>query len=111
MNSFHGQILIALLVLIPTAFCQTNTADYAQAEQFVPDNVIPMLYNMSVTPNWIDGTDYFWYLNAGREGKEYFLVDTVNATKTSVFDHERLAEALGWHQVQELIHQICLSQT
>jgi dipeptidyl-peptidase-4 len=95
MNSFRGWILIALLVIIPTAFCQTNAVDYAQAEQFVPDNVVPMLYNMSVTPNWIGGTHYFWYLNTGREGKEFFLVDTVNATKMPAFDHQRLAELLS----------------
>ncbi len=95
MNLFHGRILLALFVLIPTAFCQTNIADYARAEQFVPDNVIPMLYNMSVTPNWIDGTHYFWYLNTGRMGKEFFLVDAVNATKMPAFDHEMLAKALG----------------
>lgn len=95
MNRFHGQILIALLVLIPTAFCQTNTADYARAEQFVPDNVVPTLYNTSVTPDWIDGTRHFWYLHTGREGNEFFLVDAVNATRTPAFDHKRLAEALS----------------
>ncbi len=95
MDPFDGRILLALLVLIPTAFCQTNTTDYSRAERFVPDNIVPVLYNMSVTPNWIDGTHYFWYLNAGRDGKEYFLVDAVNATKTPIFDRERLAKALS----------------
>lgn len=95
MNLFHGQILIALLVLVPTTFCQGHTADYARAEQFVPDNVVPTLYNVSVTPNWIDGTHNFWYLNTGREGNEFFLVDAVNATRTPAFDHKRLAEALA----------------
>jgi hypothetical protein len=91
----HCQALVALLLLIPVIFCQQNLADYTQAEQFVPANVIPLLYNMSVTPNWIDGTDNFWYLNTGRDGKEFILVDTVNATKKSVFDHQKLADALS----------------
>jgi dipeptidyl-peptidase 4 len=86
-----------LLLLTPAAFCQQNFADYnyTQAEQFVPANVVPTLYNMSVTPNWIEGTDNFWYLNTGREGNEFVLVDTANATKRSAFDHERLAQALA----------------
>jgi len=95
MRLSYCQALVALLLLIPVIFCQQNLADYTQAEQFVPANVIPLLYNMSVTPNWIDGTDNFWYLNTGRDGKEFILVDTVNATKKSVFDHQKLADALS----------------
>jgi dipeptidyl-peptidase 4 len=91
--------LIALLLLIQVAFCQQNSTDYnydySQAELFVPANIVPTLYNMSVTPNWIDGTDNFWYLNTGRWGKEFVLVDTANATKRLVFDQEMLAQALA----------------
>ncbi|HWQ20766.1 MAG TPA: DPP IV N-terminal domain-containing protein [Methanotrichaceae archaeon] len=74
-----------------------NSVDYnyTQADQFLAASVVPMLYNMSVTPNWIDGTDSFWYLNTGREGKEFVVVDTAKATKRFVFDQERLAHALA----------------
>lgn len=99
MKLSYCQALIAFLLLVPTAFCQQNSTnynyDFSQAELFVPANVVPMLYNMSVTPNWIGGTDNFWYLNTGREGKEFVLVDTANATKRLVFDKERLAQALA----------------
>ncbi len=90
-------LMLSLLMLLPTVFCQQNRPDcnYTQADLFVPANIIPMLYNMSVTPNWIDGTDNFWYINTGREGTEYVLVDTENATKRSIFDRERLAQALA----------------
>ncbi|NPV63466.1 MAG: prolyl oligopeptidase family serine peptidase [Methanotrichaceae archaeon] len=80
---------------MPVASCQQGYVDYSQAEQFLPASVVPTLYNMSVTPNWIEGTHYFWYLHDGRDGKNYVLVDMENATKTPAFDHRRLAEALA----------------
>jgi hypothetical protein len=94
-NRFYRHALIALLFLIPGISCQQNVSDYTYAEQFLPNNVIPMLYNMSVIPNWIDGISNFWYLNEGRGGKEFFIVDAVNATKEPIFDNQMLALALA----------------
>lgn len=92
----YSQVVMAFILLMPAAFCQVNSVDhnYSQADKFLPSNVVPMLYNMSVTPNWIEGTDNFWYLNNGREGTEFVLVDTANATKMLVVNQDRLTKAL-----------------
>lgn len=96
--SYH-QVVMAFLLLMPVSLCQVNSVDhnynYSEADKFLPSNVVPMLYNMSITPNWIEGTDNFWYLNNGREGTEFVLVDTANATKRFVVDQRRLAQALA----------------
>ncbi len=88
-------LLIAALVLIPPAFSLNNTTDYARAEQFVPANVIPTLYNVSITPNWIDGSSSFWYLRISREGKQFILVDIKNRTKEFAFNQTALAKVLA----------------
>ena len=88
-------ILMALLVIAPVAFSSTDDDDIARAEEFLPAEIIPALYNISVSPNWIDGTDSFWYLRTGRDGNEFVLVDAKNGTKMPAFDHAALAEALA----------------
>ena len=88
-------LLIATLVLMPPAFSLSNATDYARAEQFVPANVIPLLYNVSITPNWIEGSSSFWYLRISREGKQFILVDIKNRTKESAFNQPKLAKALA----------------
>ncbi len=88
-------LLIATLVLMPPAFSLSNATDYARAEQFVPANVIPLLYNVSITPNWIEGSSSFWYLRISREGKQFILVDIKNRTKGSAFNQPKLAKALA----------------
>jgi len=101
MKLFYCSALIAIvLLLVPAGLCQQNSGDsnynYSQADQFLPVNVVPLLYNMTVIPNWIDGTDKFWYINTGRYGKEFVLVDVANATRKSAFDRKRLAQALAY---------------
>ena len=87
--------LMALILISPVAFASIEDDDIARAEEFLPAKIIPALYNISVDPNWIDGTDSFWYLRTGRDGKEFVLVDAKNGTKQPAFDHAALAEALA----------------
>lgn len=86
---------MANLVLMSPALGLTNSTDYARAEQFVPANVIPTLYNVSITPNWTEGSSSFWYLRMSREGKQFILVDTKNRTKEYAFNQTALAKTLA----------------
>ena len=95
MRPFIFPFLVALFLTAPLAFGSIEDDDMARAEKFLPAEIIPALYNMSVSPHWIDGTDSFWYLRTGRDGKEFLLVDTKNGTRVSAFDHSALAEALA----------------
>ena len=95
MRTLVFPILITLLLIPPVAFGSTEDDDIARAEEFLPAKIIPALYNISVNPNWIDGTDSFWYLKTDRDGKEFVLVDAKNGTKMLAFNHNALAEALA----------------
>jgi dienelactone hydrolase len=68
--------------------------DYARAEKFLNYNIEPYVDGGLVRPNWIAG-EKFWYLNSTYKGNEFLLVDPVKKTKAPLFDHERLAVALG----------------
>lgn len=53
----------------------SEASDYAVAEQFIPVNAVASMFNVSVDPNWIPGTQSFWYPKTGRNGQEFILVD------------------------------------
>ncbi len=72
-----------------------SEADYERAEQFLPQNVIPSLYNVNIEPRWIDSTSSFWYMNEGRTGKQFILVNASTMTRQPAFDHVALAKALA----------------
>ncbi len=50
--------------------------------------------NTTVIPHWIGDTDYFWYEQTTRTGKQYRLVNAQTATNQPAFDHADLATAL-----------------
>ena len=81
---------------------QVTATDYAHAEKFMGYNTEPLVLRSNVRPNWIAGTDRFWYRTAvstaaaGREaGAEFILVDPVKHTRLSAFDHAKIASALA----------------
>ena len=38
-----------------------GSANFLLAERFAPYNVRDMVYSLSVTPRWIEGSEKFWY--------------------------------------------------
>ncbi len=77
--------------------------DYARAERFLPWNATKLIFNAEVHPNWIAGSDRFWYHRAGRDGATFMLVDPATGRSEPAFDHVRLAatlsQAVGTHYV------------
>ena len=73
----------------------SDTAEYARAEQFIPLNAVGSMFNVSVDPHWIPGTQSFWYLKNGRNCQEFMLVDVQNKTKMRAFNHTELAKSLS----------------
>lgn len=80
----------------------SQASEYAAAEQFIPVNAVASMFNVSVDPNWIPGTQSFWYLKEGRNGQEFMLVDVQNKTRMPAFNHTLLAKSLS-SAVGELI--------
>lgn len=71
-----------------------SAADYKQAEQFMGYNAGQLIDHGSVHPNWLPN-DHFWYRTLTRKGSEFILVDPVKGTRTSAFDHQKLAASLS----------------
>lgn len=85
-----------LLSLAPSVSAQGTLADYKRAEKFLSRNVDKLIFNMRVSPHWIDKNgSRFWFRNTTRWEKEFILVDPKNKTILPAFDHARLAKALS----------------
>ena len=89
----------AILLLCPAALLAQesgrvySSADYAQAEKYMPYNVNPLVFHAVEHPAWLpDGR--FWYRDTGPKGSSLVLVDPAKATKTLAFDARKLATAL-----------------
>src|SRR5688572_7948998 len=67
---------------------------YATAESLLAANLKGLIDSPRVQPNWVEGTDTFWYRNTTAKGNEFLFVDAVTGEKRPAFDHERMAEAL-----------------
>ena len=54
------------------------------------------VYRNRVVPNWMEGTNKFWYRNdLPQGGKEFILVDAKLGKRELAFDHEAVAKSLG----------------
>src|SRR5579871_5188750 len=94
MNYFLPLAVMACLTTLP-ALAQGTRADYERANN-LRQRVGGKVFRASVKPNWIEGTDRFWYRNDLPEGKrEFLLVDPAGPSKKPAFDHARMAEALA----------------
>lgn len=81
---------------------QGTLSDYQRAEKFLWRNVEKLLYNEWVSPNFIGEGEQFWYSVRTRRGTEYFMAHAKTATKTPLFDHEKLAEMLSKNLDKEI---------
>ncbi|MFC1476886.1 DPP IV N-terminal domain-containing protein [candidate division KSB1 bacterium] len=71
-----------------------DDALYARAESFLSANTTPLVTGTMSNPVWMaDGR--LQYRKTVPGGNEFVLVDPVERTKTTPFDHERLARALS----------------
>ena len=91
-----GYILVASLAAGSLAAQQrvVTAADYARAEKLLPGNLDRLVYGV-VRPNWIAGTDQFWYRKTLPGKSEFVLVDAAAGTEQPAFDHARVAAALS----------------
>jgi len=88
--------VLALLVISSPLFAQETVTeeDYARAEGFLSNYTRPLVFNSTVSPNWLDD-DMMWYRNTIPGGSEFILVDIDRGRRDRAFDHARLAEALS----------------
>ena len=107
--AFLSKLLLAIsyLGLQPQAFCspsgnEDSTLPTVSSEPESPHerNRGPRdggkVYRNRVVPNWMEGTNKFWYRNdLTQGGKEFILVDATLGKRELAFDHEAVAKSLG----------------
>ena len=102
---FTATALVFLFVTlsISSAFAQGTVGDYQRATN-LREHFAGLTVDLAGQPTWIEETSRFWYRKSVEGGSEFMLVDTTTATKTSAFDHERIAASLSTALAEEYTH-------
>src|SRR5690349_12594518 len=99
MKKQYFLIASSLLVLISVSIRGADVpaakpkANYELASHWTPAKVGKLVFDLTVTPHWLEG-DRFWYAFENSSGRKFYLVDPVKKTKTLVYDPTKLAAAL-----------------
>lgn len=93
---FRAVLFVALSLFPVASFCQrTNNANWLLANRFSNENVQLFVGTSTVNPNFIQGTDRFWYVWRSAAGTQYKVVDPEKKAKGPLFDHVKLAAQLS----------------
>ena len=95
MNRFFLFLLLVLTFdVVYGQSVEVSVEDYARAERALAQHTYPLVFNLNVRPQWLDG-DRFWYRSESEDGYTFMLVDPSRSRREPAFDHARLAEALS----------------
>ena len=94
-------ILFAALFMIPSDSAEAQhrgdregAANFDLAARWAPYQIRDMVHSTTVEPNWIEGSEGFWYEWESSEGTRYYIVDPQRGTRTQLFDNDRIAAEL-----------------
>ena len=99
---FAGATLALLAVSLPAIAADAATtspvpvkkANYELAAQWTASKIGKMIFDVAVTPHWLDSGDRFWYSFETTRGRKFWMVDPVKKSRTQVFDPVKLAAQL-----------------
>jgi dipeptidyl aminopeptidase/acylaminoacyl peptidase len=95
-----GGLLALIAIAIPSIGADTpppvkhTKANYELASQWTSAKVGKLVFDLGVTPHWLDSGDRFWYSFENTKGRKFYLVDPAKKSKTYVFDPVKLAAGL-----------------
>ena len=89
-----GARLIVIGLAAVGAPVGAQEVNYSRAEQLLNWNADRLVSGDQVNPQWLKDGNRFWYRNKTAAGAEFVLVDPGAASRTLLFDHVRLAQAL-----------------
>ena len=71
-------------------------ADYERSNTF-NTRIANKMFDVAEAPNWVEGSQKFWYRKSvrGANAFQFVLVDPATASKAPAFDHARLATAMS----------------
>ena len=90
----YSILTIALLLISGITWAQGTIEDYNRAYGLREKFSSKLIFYSDVTPQWVEGTDCFWYVRNTPEGAEYVKVDAGEKKRTPLFDQKRLSVAL-----------------
>jgi len=82
------------MLALGTSQLLAQKADFKAAEKFRADNLTPKYGDLSVNPNWIEESDFFWYSFKTSSGKNYYYVNAALRSKQPMFDSRYMAAEL-----------------
>ncbi|WP_299556335.1 prolyl oligopeptidase family serine peptidase [Seonamhaeicola sp.] len=87
----------ALCLVISTGNAQNLTLeDYNRAVSFTHGNIYnKAVFNLNTKANWFENGKGFWFIDYSKRGKVYKEVKFNNLKVVSLFNHEKLANALA----------------
>src|SRR5687767_14489380 len=68
--------------------------NYDLAAQWTSQKVGKLVFDTTVSPQWLETSDRFWYSYRTREGRRFMIVDPIKKTKAPLFDHAKMAATL-----------------
>ena len=78
LRTFLLALMLAIPVL-PTVRAQNappaQVPNYELASQWTTEKINKVVFDVGVTPHWLETGDRFWYSYETRDGKRYFIVD------------------------------------
>jgi dipeptidyl aminopeptidase/acylaminoacyl peptidase len=89
--------LAAFAADAPTAKTEpvpVHKANYELATHWTPPKVGKLVFDMNVTPHWLETGDRFWYSYETSHGRHFYIVDPVKKTKAPVWDNAKMAAML-----------------
>ncbi|XZE21358.1 prolyl oligopeptidase family serine peptidase [Pirellulaceae bacterium SH449] len=101
MGTMTALVSVLSLPIPKVVFAQTEeltrvvNPNFRMAEQYSSSYLRQFVYSTSVTPNFIDKSDEFWYSFKTSEGTKYWRVNPEKGTRLPLFDHIKLAAQLS----------------
>ena len=88
------RLLFLLIMFGFSFFVVAQKADFAAAEKFREDNLVPKYGDLEVNANWIENNDVFWYSFKTSSGKNFYFVNAATRSKQLMFDSRYMASEL-----------------
>lgn len=70
-------------------------ANYPLFAEWSPDKLFPRIMSTGITPNWIDGSDRFWYWYRTGAGTSWYHVDPSRSRQQFLFDKRTIRDAIA----------------
>ncbi|MGB7472156.1 MAG: hypothetical protein WBW58_22485, partial [Candidatus Acidiferrum sp.] len=79
----------------PASPVPIHTPNYALEARFLPANLNPLVFDLSVTPHWFTLSGKFWYSYRTSAGTNYYVVDPARKSKSLLWDNAKIAADLS----------------